>query len=69
MSAIGRILEILTTDEQGNNPIIVLDVFQLGATRHETFGMPTLARRLSETTFLIVPAKVLLFIYLFVYSN
>ncbi|KAJ6610872.1 hypothetical protein B0H10DRAFT_2193179 [Mycena sp. CBHHK59/15] len=41
--------------------IVILELFQVLSTRDETFGMPVLVRRDGETTFLIIPAKNLMF--------
>ncbi|KAJ7035837.1 hypothetical protein C8F04DRAFT_1340815 [Mycena alexandri] len=38
--------------------VIVLDVFQVLETRHDAFGMPVLARRQGEPSFIIVPSLV-----------
>jgi hypothetical protein len=53
----GRILEILQ-DTSGKISLIILDVFQVAAVRHEVFGMPLLKRRLNEKRILVVPATV-----------
>ena len=53
----GKILEILQ-DEGGTMSFVVVDIFQVSATRHDYFGMPVLSRRLDETTLLVIPAKV-----------
>jgi len=53
----GKILEILQ-NERETMAFIVVDIFQVSAVRHEYFGMPTLSRRLGETTLLVIPAKV-----------
>jgi hypothetical protein len=54
----GRIIEILADGATGNRAIIVLDVFQVLTSRHEVFGMPMLARRHGETTYIIIPSTV-----------
>ncbi|KAJ7476349.1 hypothetical protein B0H11DRAFT_1727263 [Mycena galericulata] len=57
----GRINAIL---EDGNGvAVIILDVFHVTDSRHDIFGMPVLVRRQSETTFLIVPALDIRFLY------
>jgi len=53
----GRILKILQ-DTTAKRLLVVLDTFQVAATRHETFGMPVLLRRLNEKSLVIVPAMV-----------
>lgn len=53
----GRILEILQ-DTSGKISLIILDVFQVAAVRHEVFGMLILKRRLNEKRILVVPATV-----------
>ncbi|KAF7369495.1 hypothetical protein MVEN_00279300 [Mycena venus] len=55
----GRISDILVNGEA--NAIVILELFQVLSTRDETFGMPVLVRRDSETTFVIIPAKYLMF--------
>ena len=53
----GKILEIIQ-DSTSQHSLVVLDVFQVAATRHEVFGMPVLMRRQDETTISIVLSKV-----------
>lgn len=55
----GRIDAILQNDS--GNAVIILDVFQVADSRHEIFGMPVLARRHSETSFIIIPTAVSIF--------
>ena len=52
---VGRVSHILA---RGSTSVIVLDVFRLNATRHELWNMPVLARRLDETSYMILPAAV-----------
>ncbi|KAJ6627643.1 hypothetical protein B0H10DRAFT_1706827, partial [Mycena sp. CBHHK59/15] len=56
-----RIDDIL--DDGNGTSIVILDVFQVSATRDEIFGMPTLARRQSEITYVIIPARDLKFLF------
>ncbi|EMD34744.1 hypothetical protein CERSUDRAFT_28747, partial [Gelatoporia subvermispora B] len=58
---IGRISEILKNSSSNTFSCAVLDRFELGRSRHPVFSMPTLSRRMSETTYLIVPTKNLKF--------
>ncbi|KAJ6543803.1 hypothetical protein B0H10DRAFT_1673200, partial [Mycena sp. CBHHK59/15] len=58
---VGRIDDIL--DDGNGTSIVILDVFQVSATRDEIFGMPTLARRQSEITYVIIPARDLKFLF------
>ena len=53
----GRIMDILQ-DTSGKTSLIVLDVFQVAAVRHEMFGMPILKRRLNEKQILVILAMV-----------
>jgi hypothetical protein len=53
---VGRIDNIL--DNGNGKAVVIMDVFQVSATRHEIFGMPVLTRRQSETTYIIVPSLV-----------
>ncbi|KAJ6629947.1 hypothetical protein B0H10DRAFT_1939561 [Mycena sp. CBHHK59/15] len=55
----GRISDILVNDEA--NAIVILELFQVLSTCDETFGMPVLVQRDSETTFMIIPTKYLMF--------
>ncbi|KAJ7726809.1 hypothetical protein DFH07DRAFT_945958, partial [Mycena maculata] len=57
----GRIDAIL--DDGKGAAVIILDVFQVSDSRHNIFGMPMLARRQSETMFLIVPSLNIKFQY------
>ncbi|KAJ7205461.1 hypothetical protein GGX14DRAFT_644635 [Mycena pura] len=57
----GRIHDIL--EDPKASAIIILDVFQISEERHEIFGMPTLMRRQSETSLVIVPAANIKFQY------
>jgi hypothetical protein len=52
----GRISDILV--DGAGVVLVVLEPFQVLASRDEMYGMPILVRRDSEVTFLIVPAKV-----------
>ena len=52
----GRIHNIL--EDPRASAVIILDIFQVSEERHEIFGMPTLTRRQSETSLVIVPAVV-----------
>jgi hypothetical protein len=54
-TAVGQIIEILSSD---GSAIVSLDIYQVASTRHDIFGMPTLARRHDETSILILPAIV-----------
>ncbi|KAJ7018199.1 hypothetical protein C8F04DRAFT_1329160 [Mycena alexandri] len=47
--------------DQGGKAIVILELFQVLSTRDETFGMPILVRRDSETIFCIFPAKDIMF--------
>ena len=53
----GRILEILQATS-GKASLVILDVFEVAAVRHEVFGMPILKHRLNEKRILVVPATV-----------
>jgi hypothetical protein len=53
----GRIVEILA-DISGNCAMVVIDIFRVLSTRHEVFGMPMLARRNDETTYVVIPSTV-----------
>jgi len=53
----GRIIDILQ-DTGGKTSLVILDVFQVAAVRHEIFGMPILKRRLNEKTVLVISATV-----------
>ncbi|KAJ7670812.1 hypothetical protein DFH06DRAFT_1320737 [Mycena polygramma] len=55
----GRVSDILA--DKGGTGIVILELFQVLSTRDETFGMPVLVRRDSETTFLITPVKSVMF--------
>ncbi|KAJ7715958.1 hypothetical protein B0H16DRAFT_1667025 [Mycena metata] len=57
----GRIDTIL--DDGQGTAVIVLDVFQVLETRHDVFGMPVLARRQGEASFIIVPSLDIRFLY------
>ncbi|KAJ7711067.1 hypothetical protein B0H16DRAFT_1480617 [Mycena metata] len=57
----GRI-DMILDDGQGT-AVAVLDVFQVLETRHDVFGMPVLARRQGETSFIIVPSLDIRFVY------
>ncbi|KAJ7616168.1 hypothetical protein DFH06DRAFT_1239316 [Mycena polygramma] len=54
----GRIDEILDNCKDKDSAVIILDVFQISETRDDIYGMPILVHRQSETTFVIVPARV-----------
>ncbi|KAJ7503663.1 hypothetical protein B0H11DRAFT_2222291 [Mycena galericulata] len=58
---VGRIDNIL--DNGDGKSIVILDVFQVSATRDEIFGMPVLTRRHSEKTYLIIPALDVRFLF------
>ncbi len=51
----GRIVEILA-DTESSRAVIVLDVFQILAARHDTFGMPMLTRE--TMTYIAIPSTV-----------
>ena len=51
----GRIIKILQ-DSASKRSLVILDTFQVAATRHKTFGMPVLLRRFNEKSLIIVPA-------------
>jgi hypothetical protein len=53
----GHIIEILA-DTTSNRAVIVLDIFHVLSTRHDIFGMPMLARRHDETTYIVIPSTV-----------
>lgn len=53
----GRIIEILANDTQ-TSAVVVVDIFQVTAERHEIFDMPVLVRRYSERESQIICAKV-----------
>jgi len=54
-TVVGRVSHILA---RGSTSVIVLDVFQLNATRHALWNMPVLARHLNETSYMILPVAV-----------
>jgi len=54
-TVVGQIIEILS---RVDSAIVSLDIYQVASTRHDIFGMPTLARRHDETSILILPATV-----------
>ena len=56
-SITGRILEILA-ESGGKSAVIVLDLFHILSVRHEIFGMPMLARRHDEATYVVIPSTV-----------
>ncbi|KAJ7906752.1 hypothetical protein B0H13DRAFT_2233563 [Mycena leptocephala] len=58
---VGRIDSIL--DNGSGGAVVILDVFHVSDTRHAIFGMPVLARRQSEITYLIVPAADIKFLF------
>lgn len=54
----GRIVEILA-NSKGDRAVVVLDTFQVVlSARHHIFGMPMLARRHDETTYIVIPSTV-----------
>jgi len=53
----GRIVEILA-DISGKRAMVVIDIFQVLSTRHNVFGMPMLARRNDEITYVVIPSMV-----------
>ena len=53
----GRVVEILASPTH-HQVIIILDVFEVSAVRHEIFSMPMLARRQSEVTLIAIPSSV-----------
>ncbi|KAJ7197752.1 hypothetical protein GGX14DRAFT_573901 [Mycena pura] len=58
----GKLLQILApVVEQG--PIVVLDCFEVAASKHTVYEMPQLVRRLGEATTYLVHAKDILFIF------
>ena len=56
----GRIVEILA-NSTGKRALVILDIFHVLSERHEIFGMPMLARRNEETTYVAIPATVRLY--------
>ncbi len=56
----GRIVEILA-NSTGKRALIILDMFHVLSERHKIFGMPMLARRNEETTYVVIPATVRLY--------
>lgn len=58
----GRIIKILA-DASEAKVLVVLDVYQVAATRHPTFGIPSLVQRHSEIEYQVVDAKVTGFSY------
>ncbi|KAI0368156.1 hypothetical protein BV20DRAFT_948572, partial [Pilatotrama ljubarskyi] len=57
---IGRIDELLA-DKDSGKAIVILDVFEIAASRHPIFGMPWLVRRLNEPSFVIVDVSAIRF--------
>ena len=53
----GRIVEILTNPPE-NRAVVVIDVFHILSTRHNIFGMPMLARRNGEITYIAISSTV-----------
>ncbi len=53
----GRIVEILA-NSTGKRALVILDLFHVLSERHGIFGMPMLARRNEETTYVVIPATV-----------
>ena len=53
----GKIIEIIQ-DSTEQHSFVVIDIFQLAATRHEVFGVLVLVRRQDEGTTVVVTAKV-----------
>ena len=62
----GRIVEILTNPAE-SRAVVVIDVFQVLSTRHNIFGMPMLARRNSEITYIAISSTVRNLLYLLHY--
>ncbi|KAJ3517709.1 hypothetical protein NLJ89_g342 [Agrocybe chaxingu] len=58
----GRIVEILA-NTTSDRAVVILDVFQVLSTRHQIFGMPMLARRQEETTYVVIPSTGIDFLY------
>ncbi|KJA14960.1 hypothetical protein HYPSUDRAFT_149732 [Hypholoma sublateritium FD-334 SS-4] len=58
----GRIVEILT-NITGDRALVILDIFHVLSARHEIFGMPMLARRNEEATYMAIPSTGLDFLY------
>ncbi|EDR02424.1 uncharacterized protein LACBIDRAFT_332286 [Laccaria bicolor S238N-H82] len=58
----GRILDILQ-DTSGKSSLVILDLLQVAADRHEVFGMPILKCRLAGRRVLIISATGILFEY------
>lgn len=55
----GRIIEIIKdSDSSPASAYVVLDIFQIGLTRHKRIGAPVLSRRLGERTILSIPSPV-----------
>jgi hypothetical protein len=54
----GRIVEILA-NSKGDRAVVVLDTFQvILSARHDIYGMPMLARRHDETTYIVIRSTV-----------
>jgi len=53
----GQIKEILQ-DTSAENSFVLLDIFQVNATRHEFFGMPILSCRLDKVSLVLIQSKV-----------
>ena len=58
----GRIVEILA-HSAGNRAVVIIDIFQVLSARHDIFGMPMLARRNDEITYIAISSAVRIFLY------
>ncbi|PPQ93847.1 hypothetical protein CVT25_013556 [Psilocybe cyanescens] len=58
----GRIVGILA-NMTSDRAMIILDIFEILSTRHNIFGMPMLARRHEESTYVAIPSTDIHFLY------
>ncbi|KAI0816060.1 hypothetical protein BC628DRAFT_1414013 [Trametes gibbosa] len=54
---IGKIDEILAMSEAAQHALVVLDIYEVSARRHPTYGMPSLLRRQDESLTMIVRSQ------------